>query len=154
MRGVTGCGGGGGKKHKRLIYFRPGNPSRTHNVSYATCVFTCHHDTEGKNSGVLGGGDELERKIDGRNQWTRQLFLVWTRFTGPQRACVRACVFQRDNAGAAVVNPSHPVHFLSTADPSVPAEKKKHRHVSWRCGRGGRTDGRTDERVQWGVGGG
>lgn len=55
---VEGCGG---KKHKRLIYFRPGNPSWTHNVGAATCVFTCHHDTSGT--------DEPERKIDRGNQW-------------------------------------------------------------------------------------
>lgn len=73
----------GERKTKRLIYFRTGNLSRTHNVSDATCVFTCHYDCEG-NSGALSSGDELERKIDQRNQWMQELFLAWTHFTDLQ----------------------------------------------------------------------
>lgn len=64
---AVGTGGlGGGKKHKRLIYFRPGNPSRTHNVSYATCVFTCHHDT--------GGEKKTAARKENRSQKSMELY--------------------------------------------------------------------------------
>lgn len=88
--GAVGVKGDGERKTKRLIYFRPGNLSWTHNVSDTTCVFTCHRDSVRENSGALSGGDELERN---RDRWNQLPVSAWLHFTDlPHTSwCVGAC---------------------------------------------------------------
>lgn len=49
------------------------------------CLYMSPWHRQG-NSGAPSGGDELERKMDRRNQWTQRLFLAWTHFTDLQLA--------------------------------------------------------------------
>lgn len=69
----------------------------------------------GGNSGALSGGNELEKKIDQRNRWMRELFLAWPRFRAQQQAprvrLKRACE-RKQTKPYIVVNHSQAAFFF------------------------------------------